>query len=80
MFHVTGIGLPPVEPAADTRRYFGVTNPFGGSPVNGPPAATDERMTRLINSSPVRRRVRSSIFTLVNTLCIFVGCDARYVR
>ena len=30
VFHVSGIGLPPVETAADTRAYFGNVNFFGG--------------------------------------------------
>lgn len=30
VFHVSGIGLPPVESATDTRSYFGKVNFFGG--------------------------------------------------
>lgn len=54
VFRATGIGLPPVERAVDTRRYFTVTNPFGGGQgIEGPTASLDKRMSRLLSASPV---------------------------
>lgn len=53
VLRVTGIGLPPVESAAETRRYFAVANPFGGGPLNGPAASDDTKMSRLLNASSV---------------------------
>ncbi|VDD74882.1 unnamed protein product [Mesocestoides corti] len=51
VFHATGIGLPPVERAVDTRRYFSVSNPFGGASLDAPAASNDQRMIRLLNSA-----------------------------
>ncbi|BHF79838.1 DNA polymerase epsilon subunit 2 [Sparganum proliferum] len=51
VFKVTGIGLPPVEEPHLTRRYFSVPNPFGGSIVDGPAAAADTNMIRLLQTS-----------------------------
>ncbi|VDM01972.1 unnamed protein product [Schistocephalus solidus] len=51
VFKVTGIGLPPVEEPHLTRRYFSVSNPFGGSTVDGPAAAVDTNMIRLLQTS-----------------------------
>ncbi|VDN21264.1 unnamed protein product [Dibothriocephalus latus] len=51
VFKVTGIGLPPVEEPHLTRRYFSVPNPFGGSAVDGPAAAVDANMIRLLQTS-----------------------------
>lgn len=54
VFNATGIGLPPAERPTETRRYFSVTNPFGGGAgLEAPAAADDQRMTRLLNASPV---------------------------
>ncbi|VDL36168.1 unnamed protein product [Hymenolepis diminuta] len=55
VFRATGIGLPPVERAIDTRRYFSASNPFGGGSqgIEGPPASLDKRMLRQIDASPV---------------------------
>nr|VZI05074.1 unnamed protein product [Spirometra erinaceieuropaei] len=50
VFKVTGIGLPPVEEPHLTRRYFSVPNPFGGSIVDGPAAAADTNMIRLLQT------------------------------
>ncbi|KAM7539312.1 hypothetical protein Aperf_G00000058311 [Anoplocephala perfoliata] len=53
VFRATGIGLPPVERAVDTRRYFAATNPFGGGQgIEGPPASLDKHMSRLLTASP----------------------------
>ncbi|VDK39966.1 unnamed protein product [Taenia asiatica] len=52
VFRATGIGLPPVERAAETRKYFSVTNPFGGESLDAPAAPVDQRMSRLLDASP----------------------------
>lgn len=55
LFRATGIGLPPVERPMDTRRYFSVSNPFGGGAqgIDGAPASFDKRMSRFLDASPV---------------------------
>ncbi|KAL5963522.1 DNA polymerase epsilon subunit 2, partial [Taenia solium] len=52
VFRATGIGLPPVERAAETRKYFSVTNPFDGESLDAPAAPVDQRMSRLLDASP----------------------------
>ncbi|KAL5103635.1 DNA polymerase epsilon subunit 2 [Taenia crassiceps] len=52
VFRATGIGLPPVECAAETRKYFSVTNPFGGESLDAPAAPVDQKMSRLLDASP----------------------------
>ncbi|KAH9278824.1 DNA polymerase epsilon subunit 2 [Echinococcus granulosus] len=52
VFRATGIGLPPVERAAETRKYFSATNPFGGESLDAPAAPVDQQMSRLLDASP----------------------------
>ncbi|VDM18097.1 unnamed protein product [Hydatigera taeniaeformis] len=52
VFRASGIGLPPVESAAQTRKYFSVTNPFGGEKLDAPAAPVDQQLSRLLNALP----------------------------
>uniref|UniRef100_A0A0R3TL36 DNA polymerase II subunit 2 n=1 Tax=Rodentolepis nana TaxID=102285 RepID=A0A0R3TL36_RODNA len=67
VFRSTGIGLPPVERAIDTRRYFSALNPFGGGEqgINGPPASLDNRMSRLLDASPCWDRKADSMLVIL---------------
>ncbi|BHF79588.1 DNA polymerase epsilon subunit 2 [Sparganum proliferum] len=64
VFKVTGIGLPPVEEPHLTRRYFSVPNPFGGSIVDGPAAAADTNMIRLLQTP---QRGYASLYHVLDT-------------
>ena len=58
VFKVTGVGLPPPEPPAISRNYFGNTNFFGG------PSPTCVSSIQLLRD--IEREKQDSMFVFVS--------------